>query len=66
MDQHYRAVTTAELRAEVVGDDLKLFNRRQRSALSILVLGRIVVVDAVDLESRAARAGAVEVDRRSG
>src|SRR5262249_31243281 len=61
LHQDHRAVTTAKLRREVVGDDLKLFNRRQRCALAVLVLGRVVVVDAIDLECRAARAGAVKV-----
>ena len=60
------SVAAAELRGVGVGDDLELLDGRQRRALPVLVLGRIVVVDAVDLKRRAARAGAVEIDRRAG
>ena len=66
LDQDDRAITATKLGGEVVGDDLKFFDGRKRCALAVLVFGRVVVIDAVDLESRAARAGAVEVDRRAG
>ena len=64
LHQHDRAVAAAELRRVGVREDLEFLDRRQRRALAVLVLRRVVVVDAVDLERRAARAGAVEIDRR--
>ena len=60
-----RAVAAAEFRAVAVRENLKRLNRRERDALSMLVLRRVIVVHAVDLERRAARAGAVEHDRRA-
>ena len=66
LHQHDGAVAAAEFRRIGVGDDLELLDGRERRALPVLVLGGIVVVDAIDLKSRAASASAVEVDRRAG
>src|SRR5262249_45440798 len=66
LHQHDRAVTATEFGGEVVADNLELFDRGQRRALAMLIFRRIVVVDAVDLERRAARPRPVEIDRRAG
>ena len=66
LHEHDRAVAAAELRAVAVRQNLERLDRRQRHALAVLVLRRVVVVHAVDLERRAARSGAVEVRRRAG
>jgi hypothetical protein len=65
LHEHDGAVAAAELGRIGIRDDLKLPDGRERGALAVLILGGIVVVDAVDLERDAARAGAVEVDGRS-
>jgi hypothetical protein len=63
LHQDYRAVPSAKLCRKIVGDHLKFFNGRERGPLAVLILGRIVVVYAIDLKRRAARPGAIEVNR---
>src|SRR5262249_34489749 len=50
--QHDRAARTSELRRVGIGQDLKFLNRADVDALPVLIFGRVVVVDAVNLERR--------------
>src|SRR5437899_5326 len=66
LDQNHCSIATAKLRGEIIGDDLKLLDRRKGHTLAVLVFRVVVVIHPIDLKRGAACSSAVEIDRRAG
>src|SRR5207237_8492449 len=61
--QNNRAITAPKLGRRGLCQRLEFLYGRERCALSILILRRVIVVYAVDLKSCAARSRAIEINR---